>query len=315
MEEKKTDISKIKSYAIKFVLFIALFFIIDYAISAFLTTGLKKYYGLDKPAELALVGHSHTMLGLDKQAMEEALNIRIGKYAIEGANVMDRFTMIKHFVNSNGESLKAVTYDVDAWFITVEGLSLNSYVLFYPFLDDKDINEHVKKGAIESGDKVALTGYYVKKFIRTARFIDLNLNGSMRGWLGFYSNLKMGSLDVEAYKQRIAADDFQHTGFDEGYRKVFEEMLDYTAEHNIKLILLGIPTVGPLNRAEPEKYSQAMAMLQSYADRYDNVYFFDYNPEFEDQYDIFYDPVHLNPKGNELITKKVVEDLKQLNIF
>ena len=57
MEEKKSNTSKIKSYAIKFLLFIALFFVIDYAISAFLTTGLKKYYGLDKPAELALIGH------------------------------------------------------------------------------------------------------------------------------------------------------------------------------------------------------------------------------------------------------------------
>ncbi len=316
MEEIKNNIGKLKSLAIKVFVFALLFMAIDYVVSEFLTIGLEKYYGLDKPAELVLIGHSHTMLGLDKGKLEEELHCRVAKYAIEGANVQDRFTMIKHFVHQNGDSIKAITYDVDAWFITGEGLSVNSYKLFFPFMYDKYINEHVRNGAKENMEQSnASFEYYLKKWIRTSRFTDLNLNGSLRGHLGFYSNIKIGTIDVESYKKRVESGDYQNITFDEDLKIIFEEMLEFTSEENIDLILLGIPTIGILNRTDPENYAKAMSMLQEYADKYDNVHFLDYNPLLEDQYDLFYDPVHLGPKGNEVVTEMVSKDLKQLGIF
>ena len=290
----------------KYLLFILLFFLVDYGISFFLTDGLNKYYGLNSPAEVLLIGHSHTMLGLDKYKLEEGLHCNVAKYAIEGANVQDRLTMIKHFLHQNGDSVKLITYDVDAFFITGKGLSLNSYKLSYPFMDDPYINEYVK-GATTSNYE-----YYIKKWIRTSRFTDLNLNGSLRGHLGFYSNIKIGVIDTVAYKNRIADNDYLKITFDKDLQDEFEEMLELVSSKNIKLVLLGIPTIGILNRTDPENYNKAMAMLEDYSKKYKNVYFINYNDEFENDYDLFYDPVHLNPKGNKAVTEKLIGDIKGL---
>lgn len=294
---------------LKYLLFVFLFFSVDSAISFFLTTGLNKYYGLNTPSKVLLIGHSHTMLGLDKLRMEEALKCHVAKYAIEGANIQDRLTMIKHFLYQNGDSVRLITFDVDAFFITGEGLSENSYKLFYPFMADPYIDEYLREETSQNFE------YQIKKRIKTSRFTDLNLNGSLRGHLGFYSNIKVGIIDTVVYKERISENDFLKITFDKDLQDQFEEMLDLVTNRNIKLVLLQIPTIGILNRAEPEKYSRAIQMLENYAMLHKNVYYINYNIEFENNYELFYDPVHLNPRGNKLITERLIHDINQLSLL
>ncbi|MCU0473450.1 MAG: SGNH/GDSL hydrolase family protein [Bacteroidales bacterium] len=297
---------KILTFAVRYIIFLFIFLLIDFCISEFLSSGLIKYYGLDKPSKVLLIGHSHTMLGLDKTLIEEEMHCNVSKYAMEGANVADRLAMIKHFLHQNGDSVKIITYDVDATFLTGMGLSINSYKLFYPFMDDPYIREYVKSEAKPEYD------YYIKKWIRTSRFTDLNLNGSLRGHMRFYTNIKIGSIDTVAYKQRIAENDFVKITFDRNLQEEFEETLQLISERNVKMFLVLIPTIGILNRADPEKYSEAIKMIENYSKKYPNIYFINYNDEFEDQYDLFYDEIHLNPKGNKTITDKLVEDIKRI---
>lgn len=302
------DNNHILKYIGKFSLFILLFFTVDFCISFFLADGLKKYYGLNTPSEILMVGHSHTMLGLDKYKIEESIHCKVAKYAIEGANVQDRLTMIKHFLHQNGDSVKIITYDVDAFFITGEGLSKNSYKLFYPFMDDPYIDEYLRM------ETKSCYEYLIKKWIRTSRFTDLNLNGSLRGHFGFYSNLKFGVIDTLAYKKKIYDNDFVKITFDKSLQQKFEEVLKLVSEKNIKLVLLVIPTIDILNRTEPEKYNKAISLLQEYSKKYKNVYFLNYNDELAKRHDLFFDPVHLNQKGNKVVSERLIKDLKKISI-
>jgi hypothetical protein len=302
------DIRRINIYIWKYLLFIVLFFLVDLGVSQFLKIGLYKYYGLNIPSKIVLIGHSHTMLGLDKQLIEKNLNCNVAKYAIEGANGVDRLAMLKHFLHQNGDSVKILVYDVDAYFLTSAGLSKNSYVLFYPFMDDPYIKEYIKSEVTNKFE------FFIKNWIRTTRFTDLNLNGSLRGHLGFYSNLKIGIIDTIAYKNRIADNDYLKITFDKPLQEKFEEMLKLVSENNIKLILLGIPTVDILNRTDSESFNKAMNMLNDYSRKFKNVYFLNYNDEFAKRYELFYDPVHLNPKGNKVVTERLIQDLKIISL-
>lgn len=46
--------------------FLLVIFLLDYGICAFLDVGLRRYFGLDKPAQVVCVGHSRTILGIDE---------------------------------------------------------------------------------------------------------------------------------------------------------------------------------------------------------------------------------------------------------
>lgn len=290
----------------KISLFIFILFIVDLSLSYFLKTGLEEYYGINKPSEILMVGHSHTMLGLNKDRFEARLNCSVAKYAIEGANVQDRLIMIKHFLNQNGSSVKILTYDVDAFFLTSEGLSKNSYKLFYPFIEDKYISEYLKTETRNNFD------FKLKKIIKTSRFSDLSLIGALRGYLGLYSNLKIGKIDTLNYQNRIKNGEFVKIAFDKGLKANFEETLEYVQNKDIILILILIPTIDILNKTEPEKYQKAVNLLEEYSIKYKNVFFFNYNSEYADQHDLFYDQVHLNPSGNKIITERLIKDIEEI---
>ena len=290
----------------KCILFVFLFLLTDFGVSQFLTSGLYKYYGLLEPAEILLVGHSHTMLGLDEYSMEAQLKCNVAKYAIEGANAKDRLAMIRHFLHKNGDSVKLITYDVDPLFLTGLGIAVKSYSLFYPFLGDSYIEEYIKN---EEQNK---SEFFINKWFRTTRFNDLNLNGSLRGHLGFYSNIKIGSVDTAILKKRISNNDFVKISFDNDLKSAFEETLEFVSSQNIKMALLLLPTIDILNDVEYEKYQKAINLLEEYDNKYENIFLFNYNEDLSHEYDLFYDSVHLNSKGKKIVTDRVVSDIKKI---
>ena len=90
-----------KSHILKFIAFILIFFILDFCISFFLLNGINKYYGLGENSEIGIVGHSHLMLGIDKESVEKELGVKVSKYTREGADVVDRKIMIQQLLHSN----------------------------------------------------------------------------------------------------------------------------------------------------------------------------------------------------------------------
>lgn len=285
--------------------FVGVFFLLDWGVSTFLLQGIEKFYGLKEQTELALIGHSHLMLGIDKEEIEKELNIKVSKYTREGVNVADREVMIKQLVADN-PSLKTVVYGVDAWMFTGEGLSDNSFKLFYPFMDNSVVEDYIQSES-------SLTDYLHHKLIKSSRFDALLINASIRGYLGYWSNLKYGFVDIEMVKNQISQGNFRKIESQEENKIIFERTLDFLEEHTMKVILVYVPTLDLYNEAEPVKFQAEIEYFQQLSMPRKNIDYFDYLDAFREQHSLFYDKIHLNPQGQEKLTTGFVEDYKALD--
>ena len=125
IEDLRGQRRKVKTFAFKLIVFLLILFVADRLAAMVLLDGVEKYFGLDQPAPVLLVGHSHTVLGIDKEGLEEKLGVRVAKYARQGANLRDRLAMIRQYVHKFPDSVHTIVYDVDAHLFTPKGLSLS----------------------------------------------------------------------------------------------------------------------------------------------------------------------------------------------
>lgn len=291
--------------AIKIILLFCIAFIIADALLGFsLTKGLNLYYGLNADARIALVGHSHLMLGVDKSLLEKELKVPVAKYTREGVNIADREVMIKQLLQQN-TGLRYIVYEIDAWSFTGEGLSANSYTLFYPFLGSREVDEYVKSQA-GFGD------YWLHKIIQTSRFNELLISSSFRGYLNNWSNLKFGTVDTVRIKKEIQNGDFRKIKNSPDNIAILKRSLSILKEKNIKVVLLYVPTIDFYNVAEPNKFKETMDIFNAIKKEFSNVTLLNYNEPFSHDYTLFYDPIHMNPKGQHEVTMQLVKDLQTM---
>jgi hypothetical protein len=283
------------------VAFVLLFLVLDTLIATGLEKGLYRYYGIGQTTDIALIGHSHLMLGIDKIELEEALKTRVAKYTREGVNVADRHQMIKQLLSKN-PGLNTVIYGVDAWTFTGEGLSENSHKLFYPFLDDPDIDSYVR-------NQDPLLEYLPKKYIKTSRYNELLIAGAMRGYFGVWDNLKYGTVDTLKLEQEISRGNYRQINNTIENIELFKASVQLLTERGIHVILLHVPTIDKLETIQQREFDETIAIFKSLES--ENVTFLNFQEPWSHQYEIFYDPIHLNPKGQKQITSQLIRALKQ----
>jgi len=287
---------------LKIVLILISILMADFLISWFMKQGIDKYYGLKQDSKILLIGHSHLMLATDKEQMEKDLKVKVSKYCREGVNVGDKDIMIKHFVNSkNSDSLKLVLYGVDLYTFTGEGLSKNSYKLFYPFLDNKFVDEYVKS-------QTSPFDYWERKIFKSYRFNnDGIINSAFRGWLNNWENFKSNTININAYKRFLATGQERHIQMNPFLIKKFDESVTFLTNKGIKVILVNTPTLDILNQREPEAYENIILWFKKYAEKNSLVEFWDFNPKYQADYSIFSDRLHMNKKGQFIISKEITD--------
>jgi len=295
---------KFKTFILYVSFFLAVFFSMDFGLSKVLEKGISIFYGLNSPSQILLIGHSELMLATDKVKMERELGYKVAKYTREGVDVHDRLVMIKHYFSlPNSDSVKLVIYGVDQFLFTSGGLSSNSYKLFYPFMDNKIISEYIRANA-------STFDYWSHKIIRTSRYTDAFVNHAIRGYLRNWDNFKIGTVNIEAIETDPTAG--RRIRFDEDYIEAFEETLDFLQQKDVKVMLISTPAVDLLNNIEPQNYAEILSMFENYATQYDNVVFFDLNPEFSSDYSLFYDFIHLNRDGQKVVSEAIIRDVKSV---
>ncbi|MFK7833716.1 MAG: hypothetical protein AB8B52_10600 [Winogradskyella sp.] len=292
-----------KPFILNIILFVFLFVIADSALGSFLENGLNKYYGIGESNEIALVGHSHLMLGIDKVQLEVALKKGVSKYTREGVNVNDRLIMIKQLLNNN-KNLKTVIYGVDAWTFTGEGLSENSYKLFYPFLDNANIDFYVR----EHTDRL---DYMTKKYIHSSRYNEQLIGGALRGYFKKWDNLKYGKVDTLKLVKTIKNESYRKINSNSVNIKLFKETITLLKQNNINIILLYVPTIDKLQDIQLDDFNKTIEIFENQTD--DKVTFVNFQEPWSNRYDLFYDPIHLNPEGQKQITKELITFLKLNN--
>ena len=297
LQDFKNDTYKRKGIRIITFFFIS-FLILDFTVSIFLKNGLEKYYGLDAEAKIALIGHSHLMLGIDKVKMEDKLGVNVAKYTSEGVNVSNRKLMIEHLLNKNDE-IETIIYGVDAWTFTGEGLSENSHVLFYPFLSDSSINKFVKNNTSQ-------IDYWTRKIIKSSRYNENLIASSIRGYFSNWNNLKYGQVDVERLTKSISLGEYRKIENNKQNINILIETIKKLQKKGINIVLLYIPTIDIINQVEYQKFEETLAIFRSIDNNNNNVAFVNYLEPFSQQHELFFDPIHLNRKGQKKVTNELI---------
>ena len=277
--------------------FLLLFIVLDLVLSVFLLKGIDRFYGLKSDADVLMLGHSHLMLAVDKVTLEEQSGLKVAKYTREGVNMADRRVMAEQYFSTCSAKPEIVILSIDPWLFSGEGLSQNSWLLFLPFMDEKEVNEYIRASAPGKFD------YFRYKHIRTSRFNAQLLNASVRGWLKNWSNLKIGVVDTVRYGSEQSLQAFRPITFGRDLMDDFSHTLDYLAGENARVILLNTPVWQPLISAQKTEYERAMFLVDSLAQRHcPDAEIIDLAPEFSTRTELFFDPIHMNPGGQEAVT-------------
>ncbi len=256
--------------------------------------GFKQYYCL-WPADLLVIGHSMSEMAIDRDLLEKQTGHSVAKYCMNGTSIPDRLVMIRHYIESTGHKPKAILYDIGPRSFS-GGLAVNSHALFYPFINESPtVAKYVRSNATAKD-------YYLKMLVPLARYDDTRIGAVIRGYRHDWKNRSVKQFNIEHFKRQLSKGSFWKIELDPDTQTVFEETLDFLEAQDIRLFLLHLPNVDLLNNAEPEKTVEAISYIKKAISRHPNVTFIDANSAFESRHELFIDPLHLNPHGQQEVT-------------
>ncbi|MEI6680032.1 MAG: SGNH/GDSL hydrolase family protein [Mariniphaga sp.] len=289
--------------------FVVLVILLDALLSILLLHGIERNYGLKSDSDILLVGHSHLMLALNKEDIERTTGKKIAKYTREGVNIADRLIMLKHYFAVCKKKPEMVVLSIDPWLFTGEGLSKNSYTLFYPFMDTPEVDKFIKTSVPRKID------YWSHKYFRSSRFDVPLLNSAIRGYMSNWSNFKLGIIDSIKLQHEIANGNYRKITFDQENISAFKQMLNYMEEQKVKVILLNTPVYKPLVMVQPDLYNKTINIITELAVKYRNTTVIDLSPEFTGHTSYFFDPIHMNPEGQKMVTKAFISRLSLIPVL
>lgn len=296
-------LSRLKRPALLVLVALATFFVVDRAADAVLRHGLDRYFGLNQPEAVLLVGHSHVVLGVDKVMLERRLRMPVANYARTGAQLEERILMARHYAELHPDGVRAIVFGVDNHLFTPRGLSANSYTLFYPHMDDPLVRQYIDASAASRWE---VTQRQVSHLLR---YDDAALNAAVRGWMGNWNNSVGGRFDPDKLAAEVAAGDYRRIAVDPAQVALFEDFLDESEEKGWPVFLTFVPTTAQWQAIEPEKAAEVDALLRRLADEHPNVTFIDLRDPWQDRAEFFIDPLHLNAEGSREVTQDLYEQL------
>ena len=263
--------------------------------------GLKQYYCL-WPADLLIIGHSMSEMAIDRDLLEEKTGYSVAKYCMNGTSIPDRLIMIRHYIESTGHKPKAILYDIGPRSFSND-LSVNSHTLFYPFIEESPtVAKYVK-------DNATRMEFLMKKTIPLSRYEDSRIGAVIRGYRHDWKNRSIKQLNIDHFKRQLAKGNFWKIKVNPDKQAIFEETLDFLETQNIRLFLLILPNIDLLNNAEPEKNAKVLHYIENVISRHSNVTLINTNTDFQSRYELFVDPIHLNPQGQQAITNSLASKI------
>lgn len=292
------------SKIVKSLCVIAILFGIDYTGNSILKHYCEKGFGLTHESDILMVGHSHLAMSVNTSYLSKELGYSFTKYTRSGVDMQARHAMANQYMESKyADSLKAVVFCVDASTFTAEGLSSNSYILFYPWMDNDLYNDMVYRQA-------SLGEYIFHKIFRMSRYNQDLYATALKGFLGSEDkNLKTNGLDLEDDPSKMPGTKID---LNPALMKELEQAIQDASRHNVKVILLQTPIAKYLLNGKDKEYAMVKDYYQSFADNNPNVYYIDFTDDISDKYDLFFNPTHLNVRGQELYTKRLCEELRAI---
>lgn len=290
-----------KKRIIQVITFLAILASLDWLVSMFFQKGLEHYYGLDQEADILIIGHSHVMKTCNKKSLEKGLGMKVSKYCREGVMVRDRYDMVRHFLETQEDhSVPIALYGVDPHMFQDGGISMNSYRLFFPFMDVKPMDELVRREAKKWYD------YPLHKYFRCTRFPDFMMYRGVRGWLNYWESLSDGIISDENWNKLRPWGVYMPRE----NVKIFHDTIDLLIEHGSHVVLIYPGIIQSYQTSNPEAYTYMMNYFQTMADNHPRIDFLRYDVLFSHRQELFEDSVHINRAGEKLLTCQLIKDLR-----
>lgn len=277
--------------------------ILDTLLSTLLFRGLNAFTGFGLNANNLFVGHSHTVCAIDTELIEKNFSGKATKLALHGLNLSDRYALLKYYYNQTESNPKLVIFDIDESVLSTPTNNLNSHTRFYPFISDIDIERYI----FENGE--SYESIVARKYLKTLRYNNSwILIRSLKGIFGFNDDKAPNSvININNFKNRNK----NKIEFDEKSEKIFSDIIDYLSKKNTTIILAYYPKLF-LNQDDEFNYKKLLQKISRYTEKYQNVFLLDYNRDYNDRSEIFFDPTHVNRKGQEIISLLMAKDLREL---
>lgn len=287
-----------KTFFIKMMLFSILFIFLDFVISVLLLSGLKKYYGFDKDPEILINGSSMAMSGFNRTELELSTNETVANYSHEGVSVEDRQAMINYFFHENAKGVKTVIYEVSPLIFSDERTADNVYTIFFPYLDDKFIDNYVK-------EKASKKEYYINKIIRTKRFDSRLVRLIIFGYIKKFDNLKTNKLDTSILEPTASIRGKNRVNLEKSKIEIFENTIDLIRSHNSSIILVMMPMYHiKFHSFSSTEYDILCKYFMDFCSSREGIEFLDLNQDsLIYNSDYFSDQLHFNVYGQEQITR------------
>lgn len=289
----------------KLATIIVCFFTIDFTGSQILKHGLNQGMGLNEHSKILIVGHSHLMMGLDKSILEDSLGCKVTKHTRSGVGMTERKLMTQMFLDSPfSDSLIVVVIGVDPFSFNGEGLSENCHTLFYPWINEPNVGNYIKEATDPAN-------YYVHKLFRLSRYNDDLIKQSIRGWKHDDRNYKVSIFTdslFEASKTKWA----RPITFNKHLMKELEQTITFCINRKLHIILLQTPILKVLTDMHPIEYKEITKYYQQLDSASNYVHFINYSPYYDEDYNIFFDPIHLNINGQKIVTERFIKDISYL---
>jgi hypothetical protein len=281
-------------------LFVIVFLALDFLISIALINGLNKFYGLDHKSEILINGSSMSMSGFNRHEIEVQTGMKVANYSHEGASIIERMAMIRHFFRENRDKVNTVIYEVNPVMFSGNATAENVYTIFYPFLDNDIIDSYVRENA-------TLREYLIHKIVRTKRFESRLIRYAGFGYLGKFEKVKSVGLDTTNMEDLKIKSETVKIRMDSSRMQLFESTIDFIKEQHADIILVMMPMYrDKLRTFDPAGLQRINDYFQKVSLEDPNVAFINLNTDsLINNSRLFSDPLHCNLFGQRQVTNLI----------
>jgi hypothetical protein len=275
---------KFTVFVLKLMVFLLLFVILDFSTSKLMLRGLNKFYEFNCNPKILINGSSMSLAGFNKSELEKKTNQKISLYAKEGVGVEDRLAMLEHFFSEHPNTVKIAIYEINPLLFSNKLTAANVYSIFYPFMDNKAIDQYIYKRA----DRM---DYLVHKY-DNLKTVSLNPAAS------YFKKSEENKIQVELNKDKVVA---------------FEKSIRLLEKNKVKTVVVMMPIYYQKQLMfDSLSYKRFVSYFKECSALNKNVSYFDANTDsFSRNALLFSDLVHLNREGQRKITEIFGEYLKK----
>lgn len=251
------------------------------------------YQQVDGAYDFAVLGNSRPYTGVNVEYLEEISGEKGLNLSIANAQFSTMLLMLKIFLE-RGNTVETLYVNIDSKQITDDEKLSISANKFFPLYKEAVVKEHFGK----YGLKYKMYGY-----VPFVRYAEYNFNWGLHQYINTKHAVFKNKFDASGTKHYASSN---YVGskvpvecpLDEINSEEFDELLELCLQNNIKIKAFTMPYASII---ADESFLEGEEKLDLYF-RNKHIEFHSYATKWNEDFDYFKDPLHLNDKGSKRFT-------------